>query len=186
MLFKHGRCYACECINALRQRTSVKRMEGENLLSARTLRLVPDFLRFAQSSGPWPGAKATLRETLGGAFVVVGGRASKPPEDGTPSVFALLLEGGAGPGRLEEARAGKGGGGMRSESVRILGTSAMLGVEDMRWALLMLGNAGEESSCSGESPRTVSASSLSSSSSSVMNAPGSDMPVDDLKGIVLG
>ncbi len=76
---------------------------------------------------------------------------------------------------------------MRSESVRILGTKAMLGVEDKRWALLMLGNAGGASSCSGESPRTVSASSLSSSSSSpVMNAPGSDMPVDDLAVVAVG
>lgn len=76
---------------------------------ARTLRSCPDFFRFAQSSGPWPGANATLlrfAEGFGRGFVVVGGTISELPL--------------ATPGCLT-ANVGTGGGGIRWASVRMRG-----------------------------------------------------------------
>lgn len=123
----------------------------------RTLKSFPDFFKFAQSNGPCPGAKATLRDFFAGAFVVDGGGANELALAGT----ARELDALGTPGR-RAAGPGNGGGGIHSESLRIRGTEAAFEiVGSNRWALLRAGNAGGASSSS--APRTVSVSLPSSS-----------------------
>ena len=99
-----------------------------------TLRFCPDFFKFAQSRGPWPGASATFPRLAGwgGGLVVVVGT-SKDEDD-------VAVETPEVPGRLL-ARGG-GGGGMRCVSVNIRGTDSGCEPEAALCALFTAGNAG--------------------------------------------
>ena len=112
--------------------------------------------------------------------MVVGGGASELPAEGTASKFTprFMPDEDGTPGRLMFS---VGGGGIRSESVRIRGIAgvSLAGREVLiRCALFRAGKAGGTSLSSlsdGDSALTVS---VSSSSSVVMNAPGGDEIVE--------
>lgn len=129
-----------------------------------TRRSVPDFFKFAQSSGPCPGAKATFFEAFLGALVVLGGTAKEEAPGGTRR-DEDATDGPDGTPGLRAARPGSGGGGMSSVSVRTRGMGELDKDVSLpaRWALFRLGKAGGISLDSSSDPRTVAASSSSSS-----------------------
>jgi hypothetical protein len=101
-------------------------------IHTRTRKFSPDAFRLAQSRGLCPGESATFPFLLGIGRVVLG--TDKDDDLGTDRETAGW--------RL--VRAGRGGGGMSSKSVRTFGSSEDEG--DIRWALDRLGNAGGLSS----------------------------------------
>jgi hypothetical protein len=128
-----------------------------------TRRSWPDALRFPQSSGPNPGAKATLSRLegfLGGWVVAIGARRDDELFGGGTPIWRV-------------PRLGIGGGGINAESVSIVGILDPLdesnedeGSAAARCALFIAGKAGGASS----SP----AVSDPSSSSSSLNDPGTE------------
>ena len=136
----------------------------------RTLRSLPEFFKFAQSSAPCPGASCTFLETFGRFVVLVGnvrvfdvGGTNSEPEvvAGTPGV--LLANPGTGGGGINPAALSDSifGGPFEREEEEVAA----------RCALLRAGKAGGVSSYSSSSgPLMVIVSALSSSSSGSCSA----------------
>lgn len=158
------------------------RTDGGILMRVSTpLRSFPEFVKFAQSRAPCPGASCTFLETFG-RFVVLVGNARVFGVEGIDSEFEVVV---GTPGVLF-ANPGTGGGGISPATLsdNILGGPFERDEDGaaMRCALLRAGNAGGVSSKSSSSPLMVivsaSSSSCSGSYSSILGTGGGGAGTD--------